>query len=151
MANNTNDEKTFKIGDTVRCIAVYYGNHKIKNQTGTICNIDSDGTYGVNFHKDINGHSCNGSCPDECGWYIPSQFLKAVKKEEKLVIVAHGNKVTAKLIQNKRTIAQGMAACSPDDTFNFLTGAQIALARLAKSRGVKPILCKNALEGIEII
>ena len=41
-----------------------------------------------------------------------------------------GNRVTASLYKNGKKVAAGVAKCSPEDTFDFATGARIAFDRL---------------------
>ncbi len=142
----------FKLGDTVKCTCAYSGNENIKDQIGTVCHIYSESEYGVDFGKDVEGHTCVGKCIDGHGWAIPARYLEYVTlKNTKVIIYAMENTVVAKLIAGKTVIAQSEAKCSPDDNFNMLIGAQIALMRLAKVHHIKPIILKETLEGFEII
>ena len=142
----------FKVGDTVRCTYDFQGNKHIKDQIGTVCLVCPSDTYGVDFGKDVEGHSCYGTCDDRHGWTLPSRYLeRAVPKNAKVIIYSTENTVIAKLLEGKSVFAHSEAKCSPDDDFNLLTGAQIALLRLARAQHVKPIIPKEALEGFEII
>lgn len=142
----------FKIGDTVKCTCAYQGNERVKDQIGTVCHIFRNGEYGVDFGKDVCGHSCNDTCITRQGWAVSPQYLKKVDpKNAKVIIYIKGNTVVAKLFEGKSVLAHSEAKCSPDDTFNLLTGAQIALLRLARAQHVKPIIPKEAFEGFEII
>ena len=142
----------FKVGDTVKCTCAYNGNEWIKDQIGTVCHIYSESEYGIDFGKDVEGHTCVGKCIDGHGWAIPARYLEGVvTKNTKVIIYAMKNTVVAKLIVGKTVLAQSEAKCSPDDNFNFLTGAQIALLRLARAQHVKHIIPKEAFEGFEII
>lgn len=58
----------------------------------------------------------------------------------KLVVYAEHNKVIAKLLNGKRTVATGVAKCSPSDTFDFLKGAQIAVQRCMVEVNNTPIV-----------
>lgn len=51
-------------------------------------------------------------------------------KEPKIVVCRDGNRVTASLYEGGKKVAAGVAKCSPEDTFNFVTGARIAFDRL---------------------
>lgn len=51
-------------------------------------------------------------------------------KEQKIVVVRDGNRVTASLYKDGKKAAAGVAKCSPEDTFDFATGARIAFDRL---------------------
>lgn len=142
----------FKLGDTVKCTCAYSGNEWIKDQIGTVCHIYSESEYGIDFDKDVGGHTCNDTCIEGHGWAIPAKYLeRAIPKEAKILIYHMKNTVIAKLLDGKKVIAQSTAQCSPDDTFNFLTGAQIALLRLARTQHVKHIIPKEAFESFEII
>lgn len=59
--------------------------------------------------------------------------LKALN-EEKLDGHREGNKIIFTLVKGDKTI-EASASCSPDDTFDYITGSQIALARLAQKCG----------------
>lgn len=54
--------------------------------------------------------------------------------EEKLDGHREGNKIIFTLVKGDKTI-EASASCSPDDTFDYITGSQIALARLAQKCG----------------
>lgn len=51
-------------------------------------------------------------------------------REPKIVVCRDGNRVTASLYENGKKVAAGVAKCSPEDTFDFATGARIAFDRL---------------------
>lgn len=51
-------------------------------------------------------------------------------KEPKIVVCRDGNRVTASLYEGGKKVAAGVAKCSPEDTFDFATGARIAFDRL---------------------
>lgn len=142
----------FKLGDTVKCTCAYSGNEDVKDQIGTVCHIYSESEYGIDFGKDVDGHTCVGKCIDGHGWAIPAKYLeRAIPKKVKVLIYHMENTVVAKLLDGKTLIAQGEARCSQNDTFNLLTGAQIALLRLARAQHVKPIIPKEVFDDFEII
>lgn len=58
----------------------------------------------------------------------------------KLIIYKEDNKVIAKLLDGKRTVATGIAKCSPSDTFNFLIGAQLAMQRCIAKQNTEPLV-----------
>lgn len=147
---------TFKVGDRVRCVESF-GNDKIVGKLGTIIakGIASD-TWGVFFDKYINGHSLDGACEAGFGWWIPAGMLvknpDKSKDKSKIVIMANDNTVTAKLIRDKNRVAVATAKCSPDDGFNILVGAQIALQRLAEQQNAKIVVNTKAFgKDIELI
>lgn len=51
-------------------------------------------------------------------------------REQKIVVCRDGNRVTASWYENGKKVAAGVAKCSPEDTFDFATGARIAFDRL---------------------
>lgn len=83
-----------------------------------------------------------GSVPPEK--LVPAHLSSC--KDTKIIIYTKGNKTLAKVIVGKRTVETECAVCSHEDVFSILTGAQIALARLAYKNGVKPVLSKAALD-----
>lgn len=50
--------------------------------------------------------------------------------EEKIVVTRKGNKTIVKYYINGKVIEKGLARCCPEDTFDFATGAKIALNRM---------------------
>lgn len=148
---------TFKVGDRVRCVKSF-GNDKTVGKLGTIIakGIAPD-AWGVFFDEYINGHSLDGACKAGYGWWIPAGMLvktSGVKNSDKskIVIMANGNTVTAKLVRDKNRVAVATAKCSPDDDFNLLVGAQIALQRLAEQQNAKIVVNTKAFgKDIELI
>ena len=51
-------------------------------------------------------------------------------REQKIVVVQDKNRVTAMLYKDGKKVAAGVAKCSPEDIFDFKTGARIAFDRL---------------------
>nr|DAH40866.1 MAG TPA: hypothetical protein [Caudoviricetes sp.] len=51
-------------------------------------------------------------------------------REQKIVVVQDKNRVIASWYENGKKVAAGVAKCSPEDTFDFATGARIAFDRL---------------------
>lgn len=60
--------------------------------------------------------------------------LTILNEEEKLDGHREGNKIIFTLVKGDKTI-EASASCSPDDTLDYITGSQIALARLAQKCG----------------
>lgn len=79
---------------------------------------------------------------DRCH-YVPDSAVEVLKSAvdefSKLVIYTEHNKVIAKLLNGKRTVAEGVAKCAPSDDFNFLKGAQIAMQRCMAKASNTPI------------
>lgn len=80
-----------------------------------------------------------------------SPFVDFEKTKFKVAVFSYDNKVIAKLIYNKSVVSVAEAKCSPEDEFNFLTGLQIAIARLVQQYPCpKLVLPKEALN-VELI
>lgn len=62
--------------------------------------------------------------------------IKKIKYTKRRKLDGHreGNKIIFTLVKGDKTI-EASASCSPDDTFDYITGSQIALARLAQKCG----------------
>lgn len=122
----------FKIGDRVKAINVVEGNKCVLNKVGTIvktCNC----TLGVEFDDNINGHEL-GESNDKykgghCWWCRESDLVKVVCSE-KIVITTDGKTTTAKMYDGKEVVKTAIAKCSPEDEFDFETGAKIAFDRI---------------------
>ena len=48
---------------------------------------------------------------------------------QKVVITFDGNETLARIYENNKVIAKGISMCSPEDEFDFRTGAELALKR----------------------
>lgn len=149
----------FKVGDRVKCIAAHDGNKAIVGQKGTVRGVaDLFGIVSVEFDNDVHGHTLQSPyrCEDGHGWNIHASKLELIPKPDpkhdlKIIIYRQGNKVFAKYVVDKRVSAEVCATCSPEDTFSFITGAQLAFARFIQHYDTKPILLKETLKNIEII
>lgn len=76
--------------------------------------------------------------------------LKAInQKDTKLVFYTKDNTVHCKLFSAEGLVSHTQAKCSPDDTFDFLTGVQIALQRMLKEQNKELVL--PALKNIKFI
>ena len=121
-------EAKFKVGDKVRIldgskIVSYtgtwsYSMHKYVGRIATIAEIEPfcDGRTSYSMKE-------FGYCWDERG-------LEPAEEVKNVVIWRTGNRVYAK---DSITKEQAVARCNPEDTFDFLTGAKLALERLCES------------------
>lgn len=150
----------FKIGDRVKCIAAHDGNRNIVGQEGTVRSVTATlNTVAVEFDNYVHGHALGSSsscCKPGHGWHITADKLKLIPKpkskhDPKIIIYCQGDKTFAKYVVDKSVVAETCATCSPEDTFSFITGAQLAFARFIQHYDAKPILLKEALKNIEII
>lgn len=147
----------FKIGDRVKCIAAHDGNRHIVGQEGTVRSVSAIlNTVAVEFDNYVHGHSLLSSyrCEPGHGWHIDADKLELIPKPKhdlKIIIYRQGNKVFLKYVVDKSVVAETCATCSPEDTFSFITGAQLAFARFIQHYDAKPMLLKETLKNIEII
>lgn len=143
-----------KIGDKVRCICCDKA-RKLTGKIGTVVEV-SGYVIGVDFDSDIDGHTCGGLARMNYGWYMPSYFLEyigRVNEYTKVVITIEGKVTTAKLMKGRLVLGEAKAYCSPDDGFDALVGAQVALQRLAEQTGSKLVINSNLFnkDNVEIL
>lgn len=112
-------KEEIKVGDTVK---VTMKSHMKEGKTGTVRMIrrteEGKKLYGVEFDGEI------------CGYALLEYEIEKVKSKKtppRIVIYQDGNTVTARDLETGETAS---AVCSKDDTFDFHTGAFIAMARL---------------------
>lgn len=71
------------------------------------------------------------------GWYWYPADFDLWKPQEKIVITSDGRVTEARMFDGKTLLKSAVATCSPDDAFDFATGAKIAVDRLlAESKPV---------------
>lgn len=149
----------FKVGDRVKCIAAHDGNSHIVGQKGTVRYVGATfNIISVEFDNDVHGHALQSlyRCEPGHGWNINADKLELIPKpkskhDPKIIIYRQGDKTFAKYVVDKSVVAETCATCSPEDTFSFITGAQLAFARFIQHYDTKPILLKETLKNIEII
>ena len=114
----------FKVGDVV------IGNEKADYRYW----ITTTGWRGVvTSVLDYGFKACSISNPNET-FTLGYEYFD-LYRYEKIVITTDGKTTTAKLIgSNKKIIETATAHCSPDDKFDFLTGAKLAVERLEEKR-----------------
>lgn len=123
----------FKVGDRVKCIAPGIDCAEIIGMTGTVVIVDSSErqSVGVEFDNSFRGgHTICGICKDERGWWCDDEDLELLNDDDKIVITIDGNTTIAKHYKNGKILKTSEAKCSPDDKFDFMTGAMLAMLRL---------------------
>lgn len=70
----------------------------------------------------------------------PHEVCLLKNQDSKLVFYTKDNTVHCKLFSAKGLVSHAQATCSPDDTFDFLTGVQIALQRMLKTQNKELVL-----------
>lgn len=111
----------FKVGD------------KVIAKRNTPYNITTNGWKGVVTIVHDNGYirvlgDCSGN--DFEVDVEPKYFDLDTKCNQKIVITTDGKTTTARLFDGNNVIKTAKAKCSPDDEFDFNTGASIAFSRL---------------------
>lgn len=121
----------FKVGDKVRVIdglkpCARYGDLYITpemyDSKGKIFTITSTESFYGDARYIIN---------DDSGYYYNDDVLEPVEERrnmEKMVIICDGSKVIAKYYKGDKIIS-AEAKCSPEDEFDFETGAKLAMDR----------------------
>lgn len=64
------------------------------------------------------------------GWLWNENCIAGLACEKKIVITSDGEKTLARLYDGKKVVKTATAKCSPDDKFDFETGATISFDRL---------------------
>ena len=85
-------------------------------------NIEADGDY--RMYEAVGEHNGNG-------WYWDDQMIVGLAQDE-IHITRKGNEVIAVHKQGNK-VKKTVAKCSPEDEFDFMTGAKLALKRLTEA------------------
>ena len=130
-----------KVGDRVRAIRDDR-DRRLEGKIGTV--VEVGGFYvGVDFDSEIDGHTCGGLARMGHGWYLPDYYLEYVgrcNEYNKVIITIEDKVTTATLMKGRLVLGTAKARCSPNDRFDPLVGAQIAIQRLAKQFGSKMVV-----------
>lgn len=143
----------FRIGDKVR--AIHDDKYrKLEGKIGTVVDVEGF-SIGVDFDSDIDGHACGGLARMGHGWYLPDYYLEYVgrcNEYNKIIITIEDKVTTATLMKGRLVLGTAKARCNPDDRFDPLVGAQIAIQRLAKQFGSKLVVNGGMFDdNIEVI
>lgn len=116
----------YKVGDKVRIRK----DLKIGSVYGTCCVTPEMHNLGGAIVRITEANEYSGEYRiDSFGCYWTDEMFEEVRKMNKhVVIYVDGNKVVARCGDK-----EGIARCHPDDTFDFYTGAKIALERLEEA------------------
>lgn len=121
----------FNIGDRVRVIDTF-DHVNLKGKTGRVIEL-KDGLYeiAVEFDEDIgaDGHTCAGKAKNGHGRFGYERELELIE-DKKIVITTNGKETLARLYEGNKVIKTATAKCSPEDTFDFEKGAELAFNRL---------------------
>lgn len=120
----------YKVGDKVRIVSKWGGRcwqnldgemDKWLGKVMTVRYVDEH--WGYKMQEDEREH-------DGCGWYWNINCIAGLACENKIVITTDGTETLARLYDGKKVVKTATAKCSPEDKFDFETGATIAFDRL---------------------
>ena len=118
----------FKVGDKVRVVKTistlkndYIGKELV------IKSINPNNKYNAIKHRE------NHYGFEHCMWVFYESELAPVNNH-KIVITTDGKETLARLYDGYELISTATAKCSPEDTFDFETGARIAFDRLVENK-----------------
>ena len=139
--NVKKNDRKFKVGDRVRVIKDCDGAKK--GMVGTIAVVEKvkmlcARTIGVKFDKKFyGGHSLSHRCEFGYGHWVYPDCIELIS-DNKIVITTDGATTTARFYDGKKVIKAAKAECSPEDEFDFKTGAKIAFDRLVDNEIKNP-------------
>lgn len=99
-----------------------------KGLEGTIVEVDA-------FYKNHPYRVSTAKCPGGVWCKVRCLVNNA---PHKIVITTDGKTTTARLFNGKELIRKAEAKCSPDDKFDFMVGAKLAMERLEGEEPKKP-------------
>ena len=121
----------FNIGDKVRCLGKHHNiEPRFYPENGTVGEI-----IGENLSSDAQTYKvrweAGSTSGNDCWWaYNDDIELAPAASAQKIVITTDGVTTLARLYDGKKVVRNAEAKCSPPDTFDLFTGAQLALDRL---------------------
>ena len=119
----------YKVGDKVRIVSKWgkgcfqSPNGEMDKWLGKIMTVRYVGIKLYKMVEDIKDNEWGG-------WVWSENCIAGLARENKIVITSDGEKTLARLYDGNKIIKTATAKCSPDDNFDFETGATIAFDRL---------------------
>lgn len=142
-----------KVGDRVRAIRDDR-DRRLEGKIGTVVEV-AGFCVGVDFDSEIVGHTCGGLARMGHGWYLPDSYLEYVgrcNEYNKVIITIEDKTTIATLMKGRLVLGMAKTRCSPNDRFDPLVGAQIAIQRLAKQFGSKLVVNSDMFDdNIEVV
>lgn len=126
----------FKVGD----IVIAHRDEYFITDSSTKCRVVSLTPLSFMKKADMVVTPIEGNSFFGIPFNVSSAYFKLAAEEENpptLEVTQDGNTITVKLTENGKG-TEASAKCSPTDTFDYLTGVQIALTRLAQKTGKPP-------------
>lgn len=133
--------KDFKVGDRVKIVSEYFGDNI--GREGVIEEINTDAGMVHIDVGDVDPQIMEATLRDDKIVKIRSNTPQHPK--DKLIVYIQGTSVVAKYIREDKTSVEATAKCNPEDIFDFLIGAQVALKRLVNNLGKKEVISEAAL------
>ena len=93
----------------------------------------------------IRSVTSNGNYHIEGSPFVFSEDTFEKDNTQKIVITSDGKETLARLYDGKKVVKKATAQCSPNDTFDFKTGAMLAFERLMND-GKKPLTFREKLK-----
>lgn len=122
---------SFKVGDLIK--GIHPTKYTYTNDKMTLARVTRVNHAYKTMTIEVLQHSNNG-CITHFTVENNTKFFKlAPPSEYRIEIFTEGNRVIAK---NPISGKAGIAKCSPEDTFDFLTGAKLALERLMEEESL---------------
>lgn len=126
----------FKVGD----IVIAHRDEYFITDSSTKCRVVSLTPLSFMKEADMVVTPIEGNYFFGIPFNVSSAYFKLAAEEENpptLEVTQDGSTITVKLTENGN-VTEASAKCSPTDTFDYLTGVQIALTRLAQKTGKPP-------------
>lgn len=119
----------YKVGDRVRIVEKKVGGcwnneGRMDKWLGKTMTIKSVGFACYGMEEDYG----DGVFGD--GWCWHEHMIAGLADAHKIVITTDGKTTIARLYDGKKLVKTAEAKCSPDDTFDFMIGAKLAMERL---------------------
>lgn len=118
----------YKAGDRVRVVSkrtfnmnIDGGMDKYLGRVVTIVGFHPDGDYQI---AEDRGECCG------CGWHWHDSMIVGKMNTQSIHIATDGLTTHAVMKDGKRIIKRSKATCAPDDEFDIIKGAMLALSRL---------------------
>jgi hypothetical protein len=72
----------YKKGDKVFVKTVVDDNEMVANQIATVRLVDDDGSIGLVFDRNVDGHDLEGHCKNGYGWFVQKNHIRPVTKAD---------------------------------------------------------------------
>lgn len=127
----------YKVGDKVRVRSDLEKGKLYRTEDGSeeVCAVGTMLKFSgkeVTISETIGGKYVVEECKRERFFYYWTDEMFESVSNQKIVITNDGKETLARLYDGKTVVKTATAKCSPEDTFDFKAGAEIAFGRLFK-------------------